>query len=123
MRHSDCLFRVLFHSFTFSVKHLGDVQELLSNFEGSVQVANGVILQGDTVTVGLDWVCHETTKKINKFKNLKKAKRPSVIIHRKRTEMGFISYEIDFMKPCWPCSCSCSPTVKGKTAPEKTLNT
>lgn len=31
-------------SLTFSVKHLGDVQELLSHLEGSVQVTNGVVL-------------------------------------------------------------------------------
>lgn len=31
--------------FTFSIEHLGDVQELLSHIEGGVQVANGVVLQ------------------------------------------------------------------------------
>lgn len=44
---SHCCFRILFHSLTFSVKHLGDVQELLSHLKGSVQVTNRVILQGD----------------------------------------------------------------------------
>ena len=37
--------------FTFSIKHFGDVQELFSHLEGSVQVTNGVVLWGDTVTV------------------------------------------------------------------------
>lgn len=65
MRQQRFLFH-LFHCRTFSVKHLGDVQELLSHLEGSVQIANGVILKGDTVTVrharvGPHWVCHETT--------------------------------------------------------------
>lgn len=60
---SNYCFRVLFHSFTFSVKHLGDVQELLGHLEGSVQVTNGVVLRGDIITVGLHWVCRETTKR------------------------------------------------------------
>lgn len=34
--------------FTFSIKHLWDVQELFCHLEGSVQVTNGVILQRDT---------------------------------------------------------------------------
>lgn len=34
--------------FTFSIKHLWDVQELFCHLEGSVQVSNGVILQRDT---------------------------------------------------------------------------
>lgn len=33
--------------FTFSIKHLWDVQELFSHLKGSVQVTNGVILQRD----------------------------------------------------------------------------
>lgn len=35
-------------SFTFSIKHLRDVQKLFSHLEGSVQVTNGVVLQRDT---------------------------------------------------------------------------
>lgn len=31
--------------FTFSIKHLRDVQELLSHFKGSVQVSNRVVLE------------------------------------------------------------------------------
>lgn len=33
------------HSFTFSIKHLRDVQELLSHIKGSVQVTNRVVLE------------------------------------------------------------------------------
>lgn len=35
--------------FTFSVKHLRDVQELFSHLEGGVQVADGVVLERDTL--------------------------------------------------------------------------
>lgn len=34
--------------FTFSIKHLRDVQELFRHLEGSVQVTDGVVLQRDT---------------------------------------------------------------------------
>lgn len=40
-----CMFR---WQFTFSIKHLRDVQELFSHLEGSVQVTNGVVLQRHT---------------------------------------------------------------------------
>ena len=51
---SDCCFLDFvsqFYSLTFSVKHLGDVQELLSHLEGGVQVTDGVILQTHRSTV------------------------------------------------------------------------
>ncbi len=83
---------LLFRGLTFSVKHLGDVQELLSHLEGSVQVTNRVVLQADTLTVrhthaGLHWVYHETTNLLY------------VIRERRETEMGFThSIKISFIK-------------------------
>jgi len=46
---SDGAFRIQF--LTFSVEHLGDVQELLGHLESRVQVPDGVVLQTHTITV------------------------------------------------------------------------
>lgn len=43
-----CMFCSGRRPFTFSIKHLRDVQELFSYLEGSVQVTNGIVLQRDT---------------------------------------------------------------------------
>lgn len=48
-----CMFCSGRHPFTFSIKHLRDVQELFSHLEGRVQVTDGVVLQRDT---SLTWL-------------------------------------------------------------------